>query len=59
MVLPNVFRTQFHLACFDVVARLDEGCVKHNSTECTVTEASVFKQNLNIPIKCPPFALAL
>ena len=32
-VLANVLRTQLHLACFDVVALLDEACVEHDAAE--------------------------
>ena len=33
LVFSDVFRTQLHLACFDVIASLDEGCIEHESAD--------------------------
>jgi hypothetical protein len=59
VVLANVLWAQLHLACFDVVAVLDERGVEHDSTEGVRREALVSEENLNVAVNGPPLALRL
>lgn len=42
-VLSNVFGTQLHLACFDVVAPLNEGGVEHDTEHSLVLKPCMLK----------------
>lgn len=50
-IFADVFRTQLHLACLDIVAALDESSVKHHAEHCLVREASVAKDDLDISLE--------
>ena len=50
-VLADVLWAQFHLACFDVVAPLDECSVKHHAEHRFTREACVLEDDFNVSLK--------
>jgi hypothetical protein len=58
-VLAYVFRREFHLACSNVVAVLDEGSVEHDSKHHLVAEPFVDKNNFSITAHGKAFLLLI
>ena len=60
LVLSDVFRTELHLACLDVVSSLDEGSVEHDPEHDFVRPASLRHENdLYIALQHALFLLLL
>lgn len=49
-VFTDVFRTELHFTCLDIIASLNEGSVKHDAEHGLVREASMFKYNLHVAL---------
>lgn len=56
-VFADVFWTQLHLACFDVVSPLDEGRVKHDSENDLVGEPCVLEHYLYVTLQAETLLL--
>ena len=50
-VLSDVFWTELHFSCLDIVASLDESSVKHDAEHCLVCEASVSEYYFHISLQ--------
>ena len=48
IVFSNIFRTQLHFACLDVVSTLNERRIEHDSEHCLVGKACMLKDYLDI-----------
>ena len=58
-VLTDIFRTQFHFTCFDVVTSLNECSIEHDAEHGLVGEASVFEHELDISLQKKALLLLL